>query len=514
MYRPRPTQFRSSSKPAFLSRQLKVEPLEDRRMLSVLFVDADAAEGGDGSAWASAYRDLQSALSAAETLNSDTDAGNDVDQIWIAEGVYRPSAELEAGDVRSAGFSLVDGVTLYGGFEGTEGVLGERDWSNHETVLSGDLGVPDEAGDNAYTVVLCPEGVEAAVDGLTISQGNANGSSSSEHPEMREGGGVHNSGTMTVRNSDVSKNSAYFGGGVFNSRGNLTIVDCGFEENHVTLYGGAIYNTYGTVAATDSTISGNSADSSGGALCSDRGIISLTDSTFSANAAERSVGGAIRSSHDTLTITGSTFEANSASSTGGAIHVEWGELTIADSLLRGNTAADGGAVYNYGTALDVTDTTISENTADDDGGGVYSTKENATFTNVTFERNTTDGAGGGIYGTEGEITVSDSSFSENEAEEAGGAIYRAGSELLSISNTDLTSNASAGSGGAVYSAGGIFSLANSTLQGTPRVTAAPSIVGPTRSPSRGRFSKKTRRIATAAESISTRVRGIVLRLIS
>ena len=56
-------------------------------MLSLtLFVDADAAPGGDGLAWESAFDDLQEALSRAEVLNADGDAGNDVDSLWVAEG--------------------------------------------------------------------------------------------------------------------------------------------------------------------------------------------------------------------------------------------------------------------------------------------------------------------------------------------------------------------------------------------------------------------------------------------
>ena len=54
-------------------RQLRCEPLEDRRMLSVLFVDDDAASGGDGLAWGTAFDDLQDALSWAETFNGDGD---------------------------------------------------------------------------------------------------------------------------------------------------------------------------------------------------------------------------------------------------------------------------------------------------------------------------------------------------------------------------------------------------------------------------------------------------------
>ena len=45
------------------TRALRCEPLENRKMLSItLFVDGDAAPGGNGMAWGTAYNDLQNAL--------------------------------------------------------------------------------------------------------------------------------------------------------------------------------------------------------------------------------------------------------------------------------------------------------------------------------------------------------------------------------------------------------------------------------------------------------------------
>lgn len=129
-------------------------------MLSVLHVDAAALAGGDGLAWGSAYDDLQDAFTQAATLNTDGDTTNDVEAVWIAEGTYTPSALLESGDARSASFSLLDDVTLYGGFVGTETTLDARDWSTHVTTLSGDLGTLDDNSDNAYTVVYCGENIE------------------------------------------------------------------------------------------------------------------------------------------------------------------------------------------------------------------------------------------------------------------------------------------------------------------------------------------------------------------
>ena len=49
-------------------RGLRFEPLEDRRMLSVLFVDDDAAGGGDGAAWGTAFDDLHTGVGSGRGI--------------------------------------------------------------------------------------------------------------------------------------------------------------------------------------------------------------------------------------------------------------------------------------------------------------------------------------------------------------------------------------------------------------------------------------------------------------
>ena len=46
----------------------------------VFFVDDNATEGGDGTLWVNAYKYLQDALSVV----------SDGDEIWVAEGTYKP----------------------------------------------------------------------------------------------------------------------------------------------------------------------------------------------------------------------------------------------------------------------------------------------------------------------------------------------------------------------------------------------------------------------------------------
>ncbi len=144
-------------------------PAQTGNAQSVLYVNADAVEAGDGTSWVDAYNDLQDALAVAV-------AG---DQIWVAAGTYVPSAT----SARDATFQLKSGVGLYGGFAGTEADHKERDPVVNRTILSGDLngndrivstpeGLAGEAtrSDNSYHVVTGSGADETAVlDGFTIS---------------------------------------------------------------------------------------------------------------------------------------------------------------------------------------------------------------------------------------------------------------------------------------------------------------------------------------------------------
>ena len=244
-------------------RPLRMEPLEDRRMLSItLFVDGDAAAGGYGLSWSTAHANLQDALSMAAVLNADEVAANDVDQIWIAEGTYCPTNEFEPDDARSASFGLLDGVSLYGGFSGNETSLDQRDLSAYTTILSGDLGALNDVSDNTYTVVYCGRNIEATLDGVTITGGGAYASDPEEVIYLREnsGGGIFNFGDLTIRNSEVLRNYAISNGGaIYNdSEGQLFLENTSVSQN-LAYCGAGIFNDGLLEISDNSNILNNSA---------------------------------------------------------------------------------------------------------------------------------------------------------------------------------------------------------------------------------------------------------------
>ena len=72
--------------------------------------DGDAA--ADGSTWENAMT-LKAALAASTTAG---------DQVWIAAGTYKP----DSADV-TVNFSITAGISVYGGFAGTEATFDPTD---------------------------------------------------------------------------------------------------------------------------------------------------------------------------------------------------------------------------------------------------------------------------------------------------------------------------------------------------------------------------------------------------
>ncbi len=154
---------------------------------ATIFVDHSAGGLNNGTSWTDAYTSLQSALDAAVSS----------DEIWVAKGTYLPSVKVVGSDDRAKAFQMVDGVSIYGGFAGTESAVSERtdygDGQTNETILSGDFKGDDEITGSGSTLVINnisedanhifhhPDGYtltsSALLDGFTLKGCNANGGS-------------------------------------------------------------------------------------------------------------------------------------------------------------------------------------------------------------------------------------------------------------------------------------------------------------------------------------------------
>jgi len=330
---------------------------------AVWYVDADATGAETGTSWTDAFTDLQDALAVVQ-------AG---DEVWIAEGTYKPTT----GTDRTATFALRSGVALYGGFDGTETTRDERDWAEHASVLSGDIGTLGDSLDNAYHVVSADgtDGAMTALDGLIVRHGFADGP---VEEERRGGGLVVWSGGLTVRNSAFRYNGAFTGGGAYvESGGAVTVTDCVFEGN-VAGDGGALLVALpaGGGAATLERVSfvRNRAFFRGGGMLSFGSEVRLTDVVFEMN-------------------TGGTGDD------GGGLHVDGGPALLLRVAFTANTSNAGGGLFVEDTDdLACINCLFIQNTASV-GAGAYASLAAPTFINTPFLGNRTaaNGIGGAFF---------------------------------------------------------------------------------------------------------------------
>lgn len=250
---------------------------------TVRYVKADGT--GDGSSWANAASDLQATIDASQ-------AG---DEIWIASGTFKPTKLIKSSKKTSKAFILKDGVSLYGGFSGTElskearatnsiSALGITVCAN-PTIIDADDEIADEwkrtieggttyrytwelasnqvtgtKGNSTHALYCASEfSNETVIDGFTLKGANAN-----IWNVKACGGALYAIGNVRLQHCSVIENSAYFtaeandcntyGGAVYiDAKGKGSVSDCYFSSSYShSSYGnglgGAIYVKNGSVS--------------------------------------------------------------------------------------------------------------------------------------------------------------------------------------------------------------------------------------------------------------------------
>jgi len=188
------------------------------------FVNANATGLNNGKDWANAFTSLQSALNIL--------AFSYVDEIWVSTGVYFPNPSD-----RAVSFSInKNGAKIYGGFNGTETQLSDRNWITNPTILSGDLSGNDDTtisftntlrNDNSYHIVTANAN-NIILDGFTLSDAHANGTAAADK-----------AGAAILKTATVS---------------NLTIKNCIFKNNVSHNGGAGIFAEYTTTGSTSLNI--------------------------------------------------------------------------------------------------------------------------------------------------------------------------------------------------------------------------------------------------------------------
>jgi hypothetical protein len=196
---------------------------------STIYVDIDATGSNDGSSWSNAYTALQDAINNAT-------AG---DEIWISEGTYYPTEDATGSTTPSSENQKqfrwdAKDLKIYGGFDGTETSLSERDWENNAVVLSGDVGVIGDQSDNCNTVLyLNGLGQTSILNGVTITKAQSS---------LLQQGGIegHSLAGFTFENVELSYNQCTNKGGSYIGGSEVYLINCEFHHNTAT-EGGTFY---------------------------------------------------------------------------------------------------------------------------------------------------------------------------------------------------------------------------------------------------------------------------------
>lgn len=252
----------------------------------IRYVKEKGSDSNNGTSWDQAYASVQKAI---DDLAAQPGVPGEV---WIAGGTYEPTALIN-GDGTPASFRMHDGISVYGGFVGTESSKSERakgdmPWQfNNKTILSGSTFNGDNkwnSTDNKWSLTSASThvvwfaplpGAESfenitVLDGVTIQGGQAKTSEASNY-EGNKGAGVYMSGgNVYLTNSIVKNNVAPSdGGGIYLKGGRVQ--GCLVYNNSSESRGGGIYvDNAGLVLR--SMVTNNSSLTGGGVYLDNNGV--------------------------------------------------------------------------------------------------------------------------------------------------------------------------------------------------------------------------------------------------
>lgn len=366
----------------------------------------------DGRTWETAYN-------ASELQGAIEEPG--VSDVWVGAGFYRPTKAVKmssGSDVTSLMFHMKEGVNLYGGFQGSEIALeerqkGESPWTFvNATILDGDMngnGAKD-AGDAQHVVYFPAANIanvanadfnyttETIVNGFTIQNGYSGYTSAGTG--FDKAGGVQIVGKSTLSECIVRDNKGkWAAGGIRMGGTNAKLVSCLVTNNVAEAeQAGGILISSGSAIIEGCTISNNTSKLGGGGAYVD-GVTTFKKCQFIKNIGE----------------------SNDAAISGGGLFIKVPGVRLESCQILANKAGTGGAAQ---------------------GGAINSTQNagwtvSTVITNCLFANNESTANVAGVLLWNNKAEVINSTFVNNKglsANPTGSALWVTGAGSLIHNN--------------------------------------------------------------------------------
>lgn len=342
-----------------------------------VFVKFDAQGANNGSSWQNAYSSLDSAINR-------TASG----QIWVAAGTYKPAIDINTPFKKFKTFYINKNIALYGGFNGTETNLNQRDIDRNLTILSGNIGLTGSDADNTPRVVCL---VGSSMDSTTILDG------------------------FTVTKSyysagyDYGNGGIYIEGGIYGGFNNPTIRNCTVTDNF-GLDGGGIYVRNAAPLIINNLITGNTAFSGAGIYLADgqshARIINnrITKNKCAGGYSNLSGAGIKIEAYCSPYIYGNLIDSNSADYGAGISNNSNYSVIISNNIISNNSGRDGAGILVDFSETHIINNLIANNHATNNGGGLYvDYSMNTRSINNTIVNNSSSNNGGAVYMQDGNM---------------------------------------------------------------------------------------------------------------
>ncbi len=453
---------------------------------NAVFVTPDGRGLGDCSSWSNACaggsgNQLQLEIDKAKAKN--------ISQMFLAKGVYRPSATI----------NLQPGLQIYGGFNGsTERYFYQSNPKQNITVITADKDGNDVADGDGITQSV------AGIQGSNLSrvlQAQGHGGSQAAVLYGLVITGASSSSALFIDNARVRLDNMRFvanrstvadpnaGGGAIRFADNtkLIIENVEFLANTSATEGGAIrgIGSNSQFELIRSTFDSNIAENSGGAVYLNGVQLTADHNNFFANETTTGSGGAIAAQAtkqfllSNSNFTGNISNANNTDNGGGALYATGliPSFRVANSQFVSNSSSQhGGAIRLQASAVNtfkLEDSLFKENTAtvaSKEGGAIYIAGTAAANLNIkrsSFVDNKAAIAGAmSISGAANTVNVDATTFANNQSLAGPSGAIELKQAKLNLNHVTMVYNkATGGFGGAIRAQTGELNMTNSLLLG-------------------------------------------------